>query len=72
MSAKPRRRIELRRGGPDGELAHVLCWFANGAVQLDGVYILPQNIKAKLGGDGMDLFAVMTINDFKELELEHP
>lgn len=48
---KPEKTIELRRGGPDGELVHTICWYPNGRIELDGVAILAQHVKAKIGGD---------------------
>lgn len=54
------RKCNLRQE-KDGPIQHVIRWFCDGAVSLDGVLILPQHIKAKLGGDEvtMKLWAEM-------------
>jgi hypothetical protein len=44
------RKCNLRQG-KEVAIQHVIRWFCDGAVSLDGVLILPQHIKAKLGGD---------------------
>jgi hypothetical protein len=45
-----KRKCNLRQG-KDGPIQHVIRWFCDGSISLDGILILPQNIKAKLGGD---------------------
>ena len=55
MSDKPDRiliwQINLREGGANGRIKHVIRRFRSGLYTLDGLAILPQHIKGKLGGD---------------------